>query len=40
MDQTIDGKIFAVALKEVGTDDFERFGQAFYAALEGIDFDL
>ncbi len=38
MVQTIDPKVFSVALKEVSTDDFERFGQAFYAAIEGADF--
>lgn len=38
MDQLIDHKVFAIALKEVAADDFERFGQAFYAAVEGTDF--
>lgn len=38
VDKSIDPKVFAVALKEVAADDFERFGQAFYAAIEGTDF--
>lgn len=37
-DDAIDLRIFSVALGEVGTSEFERFGQAFYAALEGTDF--
>jgi hypothetical protein len=38
MDNEVSLKILAVALTQVGTSDFERFGQAFYGALEGTEF--
>ena len=38
MDEVIDLKLFTVALREVPTDEFERFGQAFYGAIEGTSF--
>lgn len=37
-DDPIDAKIAAIALNEVGTSDFERFGQSFYSEVEGLDF--
>lgn len=38
MDEAVDPKFFSVALREVSKDDFERFGQAFYASIEGKEF--
>lgn len=38
IDEAVDAKVLAIALNEVSTTDFERFGQAFYASVEGRDF--
>lgn len=37
-DDPIDTKIASIALDEVGTADFERFGQSFYSEVEGFSF--